>query len=116
MSKKLCPDCGVKPGETHMDGCDVERCPECGGQVLSCDCEWEYYTQLKYPRIPWSGQWPLEAEAIEYDFWCYWGPDNGENGWVRCDKDHPMARPNLNRVYEECIWDPEKARMVLRES
>ena len=33
-----CDDCGCPPSGLHHPGCDVERCPICGGQVISCSC------------------------------------------------------------------------------
>ena len=39
--KRPCHDCRVIKGQFHVVGCDVERCPVCGGQVIGCDCEYE---------------------------------------------------------------------------
>ncbi|HQZ66253.1 MAG TPA: hypothetical protein PLY87_14290 [Planctomycetaceae bacterium] len=37
-TKYPCHDCGVVKGQLHVEGCDVELCPRCGGQSISCDC------------------------------------------------------------------------------
>jgi len=40
--KGPCHDCGVIKGQYHVPSiCDVERCPSCKGQVISCDCRYE---------------------------------------------------------------------------
>lgn len=33
-----CHDCNVAYGQTHHPGCDMERCPRCGGQLIACGC------------------------------------------------------------------------------
>lgn len=37
-----CQDCGISSGGKHHPGCDLERCPACGGQLNSCGCQDEY--------------------------------------------------------------------------
>jgi len=36
-----CHDCGIenKKGNLHHCGCDIERCPQCKGQLISCYCK-----------------------------------------------------------------------------
>lgn len=33
-----CHDCGCMIGEIHHPGCDMEVCPRCSGQLISCGC------------------------------------------------------------------------------
>ena len=65
MEMRNCPDCGVIPGKVHEPGCDVERCSDCGGQQISCDCGGEHDSDF----ARWSGFWPgdLEANALGID-------------------------------------------------
>lgn len=35
---RRCGDCNVEHGQLHHLGCDVERCPTCHWQLISCGC------------------------------------------------------------------------------
>ena len=97
-----CGDCGAKPGELHDRGCDVERCLLCGGQAIGCNCVYEVNgmtgdleeehpdiyengaTDAMYAvydkavdalggRLPWTGEWPGNAECREFGLWSRMG-------------------------------------------
>ncbi len=40
---RRCHDCNVTWGHLHHPGCDMEECPKCGGQLLSCNCIVQYW-------------------------------------------------------------------------
>ncbi len=40
---RRCGDCGVAVGGFHHLGCDIAQCPACGGQLLSCGCQFREY-------------------------------------------------------------------------
>jgi hypothetical protein len=45
MPNERCHDCGAEPGHFHHWKCDAERCPKCGGQLISCSCK---VTEIKF--------------------------------------------------------------------
>ena len=46
--KMNCPDCGVRRGQVHIPGCDVEKCPLCSRQLISCECPISEYTSKPF--------------------------------------------------------------------
>ncbi len=105
-----CHDCGALPGELHDPGCDTEICPDCGGQFFVC-CE--HRDAPTHPRIPWTGRWPGTVECEEYGFWCTMDPVTFAIGGP-CEKDHPHARHDLNRLHTDTVWDPTLRKRVRR--
>lgn len=130
---KNCHDCGAAPGNFHIPGCDVERCPRCGGQSISCNCIYEVCgidvdtMEEKHPeiytggateemeakweaewgakRLPWTGMWPGVLECREFGFWAVEGTP-GNPGWKQVPAGTPGATEHLNMLYTHCTWNP----------
>jgi hypothetical protein len=103
-----CPECGAATGELHELGCDVEQCPYCGGQFISCDC------RRRAPmddRLPWAGHWPGAAECREFGWYAKLFPGRG---WVPCAAGEPGAAEDLNRLHTQAVWDRAAKRFALR--
>jgi hypothetical protein len=89
MGPRLCPDCGVEPGQPHEDGCDVEHCTACKGQRLQCHCPGHDKEVAR-----WTGVWPGRTEAELNGWFTTWT----RLGWMRCEANTKGARPDLNRL------------------
>lgn len=53
----ICHDCGCKEGELHnfFPNCDMERCPICNGQLLSCNCDKsKILDSMREPYFDWT--------------------------------------------------------------
>jgi hypothetical protein len=100
-------DCGARPGEFHRPDCDVEQCPYCGGQLISCDCGRRRHLE---GCLPWQGAWPGVAEPRELGWFARVAPGRG---WVPCGPEEPRAAEGLNRLRAEVVWERDRKPFVL---
>lgn len=84
-----CPDCAVKPGKVHTEGCDVDKCVTCGVQMLMHAIS----TCKKPVSSVWSGLWPGVKECYEQKLICF---DTVTNQW--CFDLNTLASLNVKRI------------------
>src|SRR5262245_45449915 len=107
IMNRTCPDCHTQPGHLHDRGCDVEQCPSCGGQLISCCCDGLGIGEVPDDdRLRWTGRWPGEAECDEFG----WYAEAVPGGWEPADRLSPSAMPDLNRLHVEARWDRKRER------
>jgi hypothetical protein len=58
-----CHDCGVRRDELHLDGCDMETCPRCGGQYLGCECHIDEDDEVEASNTPRPDQLSLNLDT-----------------------------------------------------
>ncbi|MCU1680207.1 MAG: hypothetical protein JWQ81_946 [Amycolatopsis sp.] len=90
--QERCPDCAVAVGEAHpgdeYDGCDVARCLVTGLQRLSCEADHDCGQDV------WTGWWPGQLDCEQL-------------GWMI-----GPGLPDLNRLYTQAVWNPERCQWV----
>lgn len=95
-----CPDCWVSPGEPHMAGCDVARCPLTGRQALSCN-------HAHAQQTIWTGEWPGVVECREFGWYVAVSRTTVRN-WR--DGFEDLNRLALAALNGEVVWDVDAQR------
>ena len=74
-----CHDCAVKEGQIHEFSCDMERCPFCGRQLLSCNC---VYEKLDIDCSEGSFTYTHGLTTIEEEHWLTILEENGRVPYI----------------------------------
>lgn len=87
-----CHDCGTPNGGFHHPGCDMERCPRCREQLISCGClDPENKDQL---RPPLATKVSPEVEEAVTTYWvAYYMDQEAAKACILCNNDG-MIEPN----------------------
>lgn len=59
-----CGDCGIRKDGFHHLGCDLEQCPRCRGQLLSCGCCRDVVAQGDESPVGDADSAPEDVESV----------------------------------------------------
>lgn len=66
-----CGDCGVARGGLHHPGCELQRCPRCRRQLLSCGCRFDEdafaSTDDEWDDETWGDVWDVPGIPMGVD-------------------------------------------------
>jgi len=88
-----CGDCGVKYGEYHESGCDIERCPSCHLQLIGCECGQIYVVTTKEEQ---------DKNYIKYMS-------------LKQDKENKLIKELNKKVFEEKTMSPYKYERLYKD-
>lgn len=138
-----CFGCGAHPNSLHEKGCTKEVCPQCGGQLYTCNCIYKvngmgpdtlerYHPDVYYNgptdemqklwdatvgsdnnRIPWTGYINGVLECQQLGWYATFG--GAGVGWIVSTEDDPNSWEDLNRWYALTVWNPILKKRVFPE-
>lgn len=94
-----CHDCGVAAGGIHHMGCDMEICPFCGGQAISCGCAMETYREPAWTLLGKSTLLPNEDPEILHSYQAGY-----TNGYLAARAEVPaIVKDALDRAFAASV-------------
>lgn len=66
---QTCGECGVAEGKLHELGCGLERCRQCGGQFISCECATQYFDPTEEQKKEWLANVEKLGGRVPYLDW-----------------------------------------------
>lgn len=119
MKRHTCHDCGCKEGELHEFGCDMEVCPFCGGQLISCDC---VYERLDIECSPGSYVYEHGLTEKQEEKWLDILEEKGRRPYIlwpnlciHCGKLWPEMFHVCDEEWEKYIDPAKRSKMVCEE-
>jgi len=94
-----CGDCGVNEGDLHQPGCDMELCPFCGDQLLSCQCK---YKKLGIDVSPGSWAYSHGLTDAQQKDWEKLLSDKGRVPFIL----YPLICAKCGALWPICSWFP----------
>lgn len=123
LTHHRCHECGCREGELHERGCDAERCPFCGNQLISCGC---CYIHLGYdlgrhqtarrrwrrhPEVPMA----YARMSNKSDVYVYAGGEKGKYICCTCRLAPPERVTFYGRRCDRFVdWTCETAKQMLK--
>jgi len=119
MKEKRCYDCNCKEGEIHHLGCDMESCPWCGGQLITCGC---VYKKLSINCSPGTWTYSHGLTKVQEERWLKLLEKEGRISYILwpslcsyCGKLWPGFFHVSDEEWEKYIEPSERHKVVCRK-